>query len=158
MKIERQQRHRRSDVVIWLEMTDARDITTWKFTLPGIPLPWAVFTFTSSTLKKMDFLLLFLKLLAWFHWCFNSRCLITLCFNSQPTRAVADIRNHLWWASDGELRRYGVLDHHSLPDAALCYHINCLFPMEDEQGARTHNVSIVFRVRRRFTLIRIRRF
>lgn len=49
-----------------------------------------------------------------------------------------------------------MLNNHIVPDAAICYHINCLFPMEDEQRLRTRDVCVIFCIRCRFASVRVR--
>jgi hypothetical protein len=45
---------------------------------------------------------------------------------------------------------YGLLHHHTIHHVALCYHINCLFPLENEQTSRTRDVCLIFRIRCHF--------
>jgi len=60
---------------------------------------------------------------------------------------MADLWNHLRRACRSKLRRYGVLNNHIVPYAAICDHINCVFPMENEQRLRTRNVCLIFCIR-----------
>lgn len=74
----------------------------------------------------------------------------------QITCTMVALWHHLRRGRGSEFRRYGLLNNHIIPDATLCYHINCLLPVEDEQGLRTHNVYVIFCIRCYFADVRIR--
>lgn len=74
----------------------------------------------------------------------------------QITCTMVALWHHLRWARRRKFGRYGLLNNHIVPDATLCYHINCLFPVEDEQRLRIHNVSVIFRFRCHFAVVRVR--
>jgi hypothetical protein len=78
---------------------------------------------------------------------------LSLSPSYQITSAVASVWNNLWQASGSEFRGYGLLNNHIILDAAICYHINCLFPMEDEQRLRTRDVCVIFCIRCRFASV-----
>lgn len=79
-----------------------------------------------------------------------------LSLQFQITYTMVALWHHLRRARRSKFWRYGLLNNHIIPDATLCYHINCLFPVEDEQNPRTYNVCVIFCVRRRFAVIRVR--
>lgn len=74
----------------------------------------------------------------------------------QITCTMVALWHHLRRGRGSEFRRYGLLNNHIIPDATLCYHINCLLPVEDEQGLRTHNVYVIFCIRCYFADVRVR--
>lgn len=74
----------------------------------------------------------------------------------QITCTMVALWHHLRRARRSKFRRYGLLNNHIIPDATLCYHINCLFPVEDEQRLRTHNVHVIFCIRCHLTDFRVR--
>lgn len=74
----------------------------------------------------------------------------------QITCTMVALWHHLRRARRSKFRRYGLLNNHIIPDATLCYHINCLFPVEDEQRLRTYNVLVIFCIRRHLIDFRVR--
>lgn len=93
--------------------------------------------------------------------CNSKVCLLIAHFSllfvySQITCTMVALWHHLRRARRSKFRRYGLLNNHIIPDATLCYHINCLFPVEDEQRLRTHNVYVIFCIRCYFADVRVR--
>lgn len=70
-------------------------------------------------------------------------CYIFSQFIFQVTSALAAVWNNLREARGSEQCWNGLFHCNSLPHASLCYHVHCVFQLEDEQGPWIHHVPSI---------------
>lgn len=68
------------------------------------------------------------------------------------------VRHNIQRARESEFTGHGVFDRHLVHDVTIRHHVDCVFPMEDEQRLGLHHVPAILRIRRRQPNVRVRHF